>query len=154
MDNKRLESLMDSYLQGESSIAEEQLLREYFASPDAKIPYEFLYAKALFGYMDVAAAENCPPAKCRRRINPLLRVARIALPLAAAVVLAFLLVPSYDNKTDRIAYCYVNGQPVYDLEFAETQAELAILTLSSTFSSTLQIQNRTINNLIESLINN
>ena len=149
MNNKRLETLMESYLQGESSIAEEQLLREYFASPDAKIPDKFLYAKALFGYFDTAAAENCPPAKRRSRINPLLRVARIALPLAAAVVLAFLLMPTQSGP-EKIAYCYINGQPVYDREFVESQAELAL----STLSSTLQLKNHAINNILETLITN
>ena len=140
---------MNSYLQGESSTSEEQLLKQYFASPDAKIPDEFLYARALFGYFDAAAAENCPVAKHKRRVNSLLRVARMALPAAAAVFLAFLLVLSY-SRPDGMAYCYVNGQPVYDRDFAETQAELALTTLSST----LQIQNRTVGNIMENLINN
>ena len=149
MDNKSLETLMNSYLQGESSIAEEQLLREYFTSPDAKIPDEFLYAKALFGYFNAAAVEKCPPVKRSKSINLLLWTARIAIPLAAAVVIAFLLLPINSNS-DRTAYCYVNGQPVYDREFAESQAELAMLTLSST----LQLQNQAVNNILENLLNN
>ena len=139
---------MDSYLQGESSIAEEQFLRQYFASPEETIPDEFRYAKALFGYFDAAVAENTPPARRKSRLNPLLRIARIALPVAAAVVLVWMLLPIH-HDAERRAYCYVNGQPVYDRDFAESQAELAI----STLSSTLQLQNQAMSNMMETLIN-
>ena len=134
-------------MQGESSTAEEQLLRQYFASPDAEIRGEHLYAKVLFGYFDAAAAEKCPAIKPQRGINPLLRFARTALPLAAAVVLALLLAPTYGDS-ERVAYCYINGQPIYDRDFAESQAELALTTLAST----LRLQNQAVDNILENLL--
>ena len=150
METNRLETLLESYLQGETSTAEEQLLREYFASPDVQIPDKFLYAKSLFDYFDIAATGGCSSTKYVKRDSLLLRVARIAIPLAAAAALAFMLIPTRESsESDKIAYCYINGQPIYDYEVAELQAEIAI----STLSSVLQFQNQVIEDVFETLIN-
>lgn len=57
MDSKQAEALVDKYLKGETSLEEEQLLKEHFDSAEAASSPERLY----FRYLTAKSAENPVP---------------------------------------------------------------------------------------------
>ena len=50
MDSKEIKQLIDKYLDGLTSVEEEDKLRDFFTSPDADIPDEWRCYRALFRY--------------------------------------------------------------------------------------------------------
>ena len=61
-DRKHIESLIEKYLDGDTSNSEEQLLRRYFANRDNDIPDEWKALRALFGYEEhcLRKRDGCP----------------------------------------------------------------------------------------------
>jgi hypothetical protein len=143
-DEKYIEELLDRYFEGQTSLAEESALRDYFASAES-IPPHLEYARAMFGYFHEAAEEKMshdftpvydltevPPTQrrvsyTRRIITAVISVAAVA---AIALTLTFSLSGLHESAQEPAVYCYVNGQPVtdYDTALAYTQKALAALS--------------------------
>lgn len=130
-----IRTLLDRYFDGETTAEQERTLKRYFAGKD--IPSDLQYARSLFGALSAAAEERCPlgaadlvPAANRgtraakRLRGRIVRLASLCAATAAAVVLLCTLFLTDRNSRPEI-YCYLNGQPVTDMDIALRQADMA-----------------------------
>lgn len=132
--------LLERWFEGETSVGEERLLKEYFAqAPD--VPADLEYARAMFGHFSEAAcevstsvfvpAENDAageiPTSPKRRSR---RVWAWAASAAAVVVLALTIDRMPETVNGETVYCYVDGQPVTDFEEAYRYMQEAMDILS------------------------
>lgn len=116
-----IESLLERYFEGDTDLRQEAELREFFRSADpAKLPQRWACARTLFAYLDDRRAECAPRGiglRIPRRESLLRRVARYSAAAAAAAVLAAGLL-TLSRRNSEPVYCYIDGQPVTDLETA------------------------------------
>ncbi|MCB9016905.1 MAG: hypothetical protein H6541_14040 [Lentimicrobiaceae bacterium] len=70
MDWQRIEELLNKYLDGESTLEEEGLLKEYFSRPD--VAEEHLIFKAMFSHFTEAGADTTPSFDVAKELNALI----------------------------------------------------------------------------------
>lgn len=131
---QNIRQLADKYFKGETSLAEEAALREYF-SGCREIPADLEACRLLFGQSAGAAVErprrnlrlNEKPAQWHLK-NLIAAASGIAAILVAAICLTISLGPP---KTGDIV-CYVNGQKITDRRQAMeyTQEALDLINAS------------------------
>ncbi len=113
MEYNEIEKLLNRYLEGESSLEEEALLKEYFSKPG--LPDYQNEMKELFGYLVEAKVESAPPYDVTSELNALIekewkkesagrfrQVYAWAGSAAAVLVIAFGLF-QFLNKPDTLA---------------------------------------------------
>ncbi|NJB86849.1 hypothetical protein GGR26_002626 [Lewinella marina] len=81
MNHERATALVERYFAGETTLAEEAALKDYFRTADP-VAEELKPYAPLFGYWEREARITAPPARRRRR-----RLPRVLLALAAALLL-------------------------------------------------------------------
>jgi hypothetical protein len=123
MESNKIETLLEKYFQGETSIAEENQLRDYFSSPNVSPNLE--QYKPIFGYLALAKEQNFEQKivlKSKKRNLAWLSIA------ASVVVLLGIGTYSYFN------YYNINQNQdlgTYDdpeIAFRETQKALSMLS--------------------------
>lgn len=118
-NRSEIEELLNRYFEGETSLQEEQTLKEYFLNAD-NVPAEWNYAKVMFtGFSSNKEATNHTVA-VKKKGMPLKRIAAAVAVVALLSVSVALFVPK-----EKEIYCYVNGKPVTDYELALKHAERA-----------------------------
>lgn len=157
--------LLELYFDGETTIEQERQLREYFAGDD--VPADLEYARAMFGFFGAAAKDTCqtdivlrfeegsptaheepcvaeirdlskPAPKTSRRIawtGWVYRAASVAAVVLLTIGITFTVTRYADQPT---IYCYVNGQPVTDIDYATRQAEMAARILEGNMKTSAE----------------
>lgn len=137
-DRKHIESLIEKYLDGDTSNSEEQLLRRYFANRDNDIPDEWKALRALFGYEE---AQRKSTARSTRK-SAMRRYIRYAA-MAAAVVLIAIPIMMHRNRTSG-NYAVIDGKVCTDSRTVAAEAEKALMMVAvgedETFEALGQIQ--------------
>lgn len=124
-----IRELLELYFDGETTLEQEKQLRDYFTGCD-DIPADLLYAKAMFGGFTLAEQHACSaevnipdakklPAK-RGRLSRIYTSISVAAAVVVAAGLTWVLAP--EKQT---VYCYLNGEPVTNIEIAARQAQMA-----------------------------
>lgn len=67
MEYKEIEKLLNRYLEGESTLEEEVLIKEYFSQPG--IPVEFYEMQEMFRYFQEAKQQSAPPFDITSELN-------------------------------------------------------------------------------------
>ena len=118
MENRLLSRLCEQYLAGETSLSDEQVLRNALRHIDSEsISPEMQAVKAMLQVADVRHAE-----RTFVRLHTPQRVSwRIKLATAVAVV-AIILIPIYKLSQPTV-YGYYNGEPITSLAEAEARAQ-------------------------------
>ena len=134
MNENAIRELLARYMEGETTLAEERVLKGYFALVD-EIPADIEYACAMFGHFAAAASQrpgraleirgSASAPRNRRRRTWIWTASAIA----AAVVMAILFVPLKGDTDGEVIYCYINGEPVTDFElaYAYTQGAFGLI---------------------------
>lgn len=143
MNENTIRELLGRYMDGETTLAEEKALGEYFAAAD-EVPADIAYAREMFRYFgaaagakperafDIPAQEAMPPVRkprSSRRAHRIWAWAGSAAAAAAAIVAVAMLVSQNGKPEGEVVYCYINGEPVtdYDLAYAYTQGALGLI---------------------------
>lgn len=113
------EKLIEKYYEGETSVAEENLLRKYLSGKN--VPAKFETEKAIFGYF--ASEKETKTVKLRPKV--LKWVSSVAA--AAAIIIAVIMI----NKPVATSYAYVNGKKITDKKEILTLAQKTVGTLVS-----------------------
>ncbi len=118
---ENIRSLVAKYFDGETTLAEEKTLRDFFNSP-GDIPEDLQACRALFAHHAAASAEtshrklalHTEPSSVAPRVRPLYRWIFVAAGVAAAVLVTFFVQinPGHTNHGDIL--CYVNGVRITD----------------------------------------
>lgn len=143
--NKPIDTLIELYYSGETSLAEEQELKKYFASrnvADKHLPYA-----PLFKSFDEEKKQAFEPVfsspKRNRRIVRLTWISGVA----ASIVLALLLIPKQQQET----FMVVKGQKIYDTEMAISKAEEKLNAITARIATSLEPIERADRNLENAL---
>lgn len=145
--NRDIERLLSLYFEGRTSLEDELRLKEYFSAHE--VPPHHTAGKAMFALWESAAQESCP-AECfdainalcateapkKRDRNPLKLMSKCLCTAAAAAAIIALIAYLLPVKGSPEIYCYLNGQPVTDIETARGQAQLAARLLSEGIAAT------------------
>lgn len=123
----RIQTLLDKYLDGSTSAAEEQELRRYFADNGDAVPGEWAPFRALFAYVDAERRPAAAPAGVRRRGGARLRLFITSAAAAAAVVLAVLV---YGHRSPE-SYAVIDGKVYTDRRTVTDEALDALQIVSS-----------------------
>lgn len=131
-NRSEIEELLNRYFEGETSLQEEQTLKEYFLNAD-NVPAKWNYAKVMFtGFSSNKEATNHTVA-VKKKGMPLKRIAAAVAVVALLSVSVALFVPK-----EKEIYCYVNGKPVTDYELALKHAERAFGIMEKEISKPAQ----------------
>ena len=118
MENRLLSRLCEQYLAGETSLSDEQVLRNALRHIDSKsISLEMQAVKAM-----LEVAEECHAERTFVRLHTQQKASwRIKLVATAAVVAAILIPVIYMSQPT--VYGYYNGQPITSLAEAQAHAQ-------------------------------
>ena len=132
---ENINNLLEKYFRAETSIAEEQQLKNYFASD--RVLAEHLPYKALFETFSAEALQKMPVrnAKTVKKSKPVLWWSSLsASGIAASLILGFWFL-SVDASAD---YAYVNGHKVENRELVEELANEKLLHVNGVLKRALQ----------------
>lgn len=128
--NTDILELIDRYFEGETTAADEQMLRDYFANED--IPQEMMMFAPLFEFisneslaLNVLNVIKKEEKSKVLRITPLLKNYRIIASIAAVLIIAIVMV-TQTGKEQTIntgSYVWVNGKQYTDPETVMKYAE-------------------------------
>ena len=118
MENRLLSRLCEQYLAGETSLSDEQVLRNALRHIDSEsISPEMQAVKAMLEVADERHAErNFVRLHTPQRVSWRIKLA------AAVAVVAIILIPIY-KLTQPTVYGYYNGEPITSLAEAEARAQ-------------------------------
>lgn len=140
-----IRNLIDRYMAGDTSNAEEAALRDWFRASGDAVPEEWRPLKALFGFVDDerAALEAVPLAteprlsaiassKPRPAISHVLREPRLWIPsaVAAAAVAVALVVQTFAVSAGAANYAVIDGRVYTNPAIVEQQAISALQTVA------------------------
>ena len=129
---EKIEELLNKYFEGETSLQEEQTLKEYFLNAD-NVPAKWNYAKAMFTGFSSNKEVTSHTVAVKKKGMPLKRIATAVAVVALLSVSVALFVPK-----EKEIYCYVNGKPVTDYELALKHAERAFGIMEKEISKPAQ----------------
>lgn len=115
---ERIDQLVELWLDGSTTDAEEHELRSLVEACSEALPARLAWVATAFeGYRTLAEERNPQPVKHQQRahrqpLRPLQRVAVWALSAAAMVAMAIAI------SIDREPYCYINGTAIHDAQLA------------------------------------
>ncbi|AWA29934.1 hypothetical protein HYN48_07495 [Flavobacterium magnum] len=120
MEPHRAAQLLEKYFEGETTVAEEKWLHQYFAS--AEVAPELEMYKPLFGYFENEKSQQLQfvPIPERKR-NPWISIAAAAIVLVSIGSFAYL---NFQSKPQRDLGTYDNPERA----FLETKKALALLS--------------------------
>lgn len=123
---EKIEELLNKYFEGETSLQEEQTLKEYFLNAD-NVPAKWNYAKAMFVGFEQNRQTVATPAqtKSSKRKSPLW--IKIAAVFVGTIALSGIIAVVWP-KQEEVVYCCVNGKPVTDYNTALIYAQ-EVLTI-------------------------
>lgn len=125
MDYNKIEQLLDKYFEGETSINEENILKEFFATEN-NIPEDLLYAKSMFSHF-VREKEFVFNKNIKA---PQKNLYYYISGIAASIFLAMFLLFSHSKQDDKIIYAYINGKAITDKNVAEQYTKQILLAVS------------------------
>ncbi|HHT52797.1 MAG: hypothetical protein PHR19_03605 [Bacteroidales bacterium] len=112
---QEVEKLIERYYEGETSVAEENLLREYLSGKN--VPAQFETEKAIFGYFE--------SEKERQTVRLVPRALKWVASAAAIAVVVFISVWLL-NQPVETSYAYVDGKKITDKNEIITLAQTTI----------------------------
>ena len=121
MEFNKIESLLEKYFQGETSIAEEQELKAYFSSQNV-LPHLEQY-KPLFGYF-----ANAKEQKLSQEVMPKTKKRNLGWLSVAASVVVLLGIGTFAYLNNETATQDLGTYDNPEVAFAATQKALALLS--------------------------
>lgn len=123
MNDLRL--LVEKYMDGLTTCAEEEQLRHYFTSPESIVPADLEWMRALMEW-------EAKPHPVTRRKHAVVQMLRIAAMLLVVVSIAFALWPRQKS------FAIIDGQRVTNREVVQEEALEALNMVSSTDEETFE----------------
>jgi len=126
---ENIDELLNKYFEGETSLQEEEMLRDYFAQSTIDEKYK-MYAP-MFSFFSQERNEqptNVIPLKPKKKKLWLYASTAVA---AVALLIVFVRLVTVPNDNDMSkSLVYINGKKIYDTETINTQALISIDNVS------------------------
>jgi hypothetical protein len=134
MDYNQIATLLDKYFEGNTSLAEEKMLHEYFSQTENIAP-EFLYAKNMFSHFSNEKNIQYVKPKTSKvkptRVKQLIRITSLA---ASIAILVGVLIFINRKPAEETVYAYINGTPITNKDIALLQTKKALFLISNNFN--------------------
>lgn len=139
MEYREIEEILNRYLEGESTLEEESVLKDYFSQ--SNLPSDQIEMKELFQYLSEASKESAPPFDVNAHLNSVIenkwenetrgRFGRILAwtGSAAAVLILTFGIFRYTSKPE-----YVIKDTYKDPKMAYAETKRALLKISRTMN--------------------
>ncbi|RLD64861.1 MAG: hypothetical protein DRI95_09930 [Bacteroidetes bacterium] len=139
MEYKELEILLDKYFEGNTTLEEEQKIREFFLK-NSDLPAKLVKTKAMFEFFQ---------KETEKRIElPLIQIVNrqsekntnrrkiyfLISGIAASILILISVFNFSDNSEEQKVYAYINGKPIINEQVAKMEAKRALLLVSSNFN--------------------
>lgn len=113
-----IKALIDKYMDGETTNAEEQLLRDYFRTLADTLPAEWKPLGALFRFVD--KEQHAPVVSIRQKVR------RTWLAVASVAAVLLLVALPFIKGNSHTAYAVIDGQRTTNQEVVMQEAEAAL----------------------------
>lgn len=133
MNNEEIQKLLDKYLEGATTVHEEQLLQNHFTQNHGTLPPQWQVYAALFGYRAQTAAQLNRTANRPRAI---LRATLVKW-LSAAAILLLMVGVGYKQLAPPRNYAIIHGQKITSPQVVKAEAEAALDLMAETGSDPL-----------------
>jgi hypothetical protein len=130
MDYNEITHLLEKYMESNTSVDEEKMLKEYFLYTENIAP-EHLYAKSMFVHFDMEKdIKYVKSNKVKARVVNMKYIIRLSS-IAASILIIFGIVFLFTQKTsEEVVYAYINGKPITNKELALHQTKKALFFIS------------------------
>lgn len=121
MEQSRIRELLDLYLEGQTTLMQEEQLRGYFAVA-ADIPADLMPYKAMFAAFD-SAKEQKPTAVVDKKPRSWVHVVIGSVAAVAACLVSGLFIWSGVQSGEQQIVCYIDGKQITDTEVVVAEAQ-------------------------------
>jgi len=133
MEFKDIDKIIEKYLEGESTLEQEQLIREYFNN-STDVPEKHKQLAGLFNFYQKTKDE-----KSSLRLNDIVEKKKstiktkrlVYLGIAASIALFVSIFIFQNQQSEKHVYAYINGEPVENQEIVIAEAQKALLLISN-----------------------
>jgi len=133
MDYKRIEILLQKYLEGTSSSSEEKELQAFFAKNNP-IPKKLLFAKDIFEHFNGLKSQTyTKPFKAKKQLKR--NRYYLLSGIAASLLMGLLLFSPHIKTTDKVIYAYIDGKAITDIAIAEKHTKRILSSASKTIDN-------------------
>lgn len=129
-----MDELIEKYFEGETSLQEEKLIREYFERGDIQEKHR-AYAP-MFGFFAEERQKTSPPARKKKKL-PLFVRASIAASIALVLSVRIFF---WSEQRTNVSVVYVNGVKISDSQTINAQALNSIQSVSHIDEETVNSQ--------------
>ena len=137
MEYKELEILLDKYFEGNTSLKEEQEIKDFFKN-NSELPENLIETKAMFLFFQSEKEEQTElefvPTARRKPKKNLRKIYYQVSGIAASIILLISILTYSDNSEEQKIYAYINGKPIMNEQVAKMEAKRALLLVSSNFN--------------------
>ncbi|PXV62243.1 hypothetical protein CLV62_12166 [Dysgonomonas alginatilytica] len=130
-----IDKIIEKYFDGETSLREEEILRNYFLKPDIEARHKMYVPMFAFFTEERKVAE--PPQKAKKKF-PLYLWAGIAASILLLVCIKFAYTPA-DNVSSK-SMVYIDGKKISDMQTINNQALISIENVSNVDEEILNSQ--------------
>ena len=121
MEQSRIRELLNLYLEGQTTLMQEEQLRGYFAVA-ADIPADLMPYKAMFAAFD-SVKEQKPTAVAAKKPRSWVRVVIGSVAAVAACLVLGLFIWSGVQSREQQIVCYIDGKQITDAEVVVAEAQ-------------------------------
>ena len=121
MEQSRIRELLNLYLEGQTTLMQEEQLRGYFAAV-ADIPADLMPYKAMFAAFD-SVKEQKPTAVVAKKPRSWVRVVIGSVAAVAACLVLGLFIWSGVQSREQQIICYIDGKQITDTEVVVAEAQ-------------------------------
>ena len=121
MEQSRIRELLNLYLEGQTTLMQEEQLRGYFAVA-ADIPADLMPYKAMFAAFD-SVKEQKPTAVVAKKPRSWARVVIGSVAAVAACLVLGLFIWSGVQSREQQIICYIDGKQITDTEVVVAEAQ-------------------------------
>ena len=121
MEQSRIRELLDLYLEGQTTLMQEEQLRRYFAAA-TDLAADLVPYKAIFAAFE-SVKEQQPTAVVAKKSRSWARVVIGSVAAVAACLVLGLFVWMGSKSPEQQAVCYIDGVQIADTEVAVAQAQ-------------------------------
>ena len=135
MEFKNLELLLHKYFEGNTSLDEEQQIKEFFKN-NKELPEKLLKTKAMFEFFQNEKEKQLEyqfsPGKSKK--TSIKKLYYQVSGIAASILILISIFIYTDNSEEQKIYAYINGKPIMNEQVAKMEAKRALLLVSSNFN--------------------
>lgn len=124
-----IDELLRKYFEGETTLDEENVLRDYFLSEEVEEQYR-IYAPMFNFFSEEIDKKESPVIVKKRRIPSSVYYAAASIAACICILIGFKTFNTLSSRNDSKSLVYINGERITDMEVINNEALLSIQNIS------------------------